>query len=270
MRSEFWKDIVSGMKVGVRMNRQKLLGEYFSGVFLPSESPKRQVYDDAVRYVGGEKVEFAGVENLPRSGGAMVVFNHPYGDVLFLGMLEFVKVLGDETGRKDFCVMMGGSMPLHNALGEALYPMSNTIIDRFADLFPDNVLKVPSKKGEWDYRKRRNEAKQAAVKAVVEDKKIFALSPAGAVDGQGTPRRGAGEIGLRVSEAGSPVIPVALWEEKGTTFVRVGKGFDVLGQSYEEAAMTMVTKISELMPGNGLIVSSGITTDYWSRRSKNL
>jgi hypothetical protein len=252
MSKEFWREIEAGLIVGSRMDHQGLLWRYAKGVFIPGMVTRRNVYEDAKKYVEGMRIETTGIENLPKTDGALLVFNHPQGDIVFPGMFELIRVLGDEVGRKDFCIMMGGSMPMHNRMGDALYSLTDKIIARFADLFEDNVLKIPSRKSQSDYTATRQAAKDLTVEMIDVGKKVFALSPAGALDGYGKPRRGAGEIGRRVSETGRPVIPVAIWKGGKMVFLSIGKGFSASGLSDEDAAIKMVEKIRELIPENNL------------------
>ncbi len=239
MSNKFVKEMVKGFEVAGVMHRSGLLKEYIAGVFSNSLPETRDVYDDALRYIEELKIVSVGGENIPENGGAMLVFNHPLGDILFPGMFEVVRVSKEIAGR-DIRVVVGRSSPFHNKLEKLITPWIDDKSSRFTGMFPKNAIDLSANNGD--------SVKTVSIKTVVEDGEILALAPTGGVDGERYPQWGAGEIAINVSEANLPIIPVAMWKRKGVIYVRIGTKFDVIGLNKEEAADKMVIEISELLP----------------------
>lgn len=239
MSKRFFKESLAAFEVANTMRKRGLLGEYAAGVFSNSPVKPRDVYADALRYIEGKNIKSVGAENIPKTGGAMLVFNHPLGDILFAGMFELVRV-SKETAKRNLRVVVGKSSPFNNQLREIISPWLDEKLRIFNIMFSENVIDLSANNGD--------SVKTVSRKTVVEDGEILAMAPTGGVDGERYPQWGAGEIAISVSEVNLPIIPVAMWRRKGVIYVRIGTKIDVSGLNKEESADKMVIEISELLP----------------------
>lgn len=202
-------------------------------------------------------VKINGIENFPLQTSSLLVFNHPNMDVLLPAILELVIKIHDLKGAKTK-IMMGSEIPLFGKFNETSpLPGSIAFIQRFHNLYSDNIISVPMSKGRKDYESGRFMALRNAVNALKRGDTIL-VSPEGHVEEENrishisTFHKGSGGLTLIAGRIGIPTVPVGIWREKGDSLINLSVGTPYLPNITDElkASALAMYQISKVLPNN--------------------
>lgn len=236
--------------------RAGLLSELVTGM-INGESG-RSLIEDARKLMKdlerNSQVEISGLENIPKEGGSVIVFNHPNMDVLLPAMLEFLVKIYDLNGQQvkiaivSELTLMSASLNQKTAL-----PGSTQIMERFNRMYSKNIISVPTAKHRKDYLTGRTLAMRKLMRAVL-NKEIVIISPEGHVEKNGaispveTYHEGSGKLAILATKMGIPTVPMGVWEEGKTIQVVVGEPFYISTEEADQAAVEAMYEVSKYLP----------------------
>lgn len=235
-----------GLREMSNMGRSGLLLPYIEGTLRlrKGKDYTRSVYEDAKKHNKELNIETTGVENIPTNSGALILFNHPLGDVLFPAMYELVRVIKDYNNG-DLKVVVGRSMPIDGTtwVGKKIKPTVDRLTTNFNTMFSENVINLPDDSAD------RSGIVRKLIRSL-KDGELIAMAPHGVVDGNGGPKEGVPFIARMLYGRGFrvPIIPVGIWKEKGIINIRIGKDFDVRVLDDVFAGLAIMNNIGQLLP----------------------
>lgn len=126
------------------------------------------------------------MENIPKEGGSLIVFNHPNMDVLLPAMLELLVKIYDLNGQQ-VKLAMGSEIPMTTANfnEKTALPGSILLLKRFHQMYSENIISVPTAEKRKDYLSGRTRAVRQIMRAFKE-KNVVIISPEGHVEKNGT------------------------------------------------------------------------------------
>jgi len=237
-------------------NRAGLIGELLKGM-IGAETDRDMVVDARKLIRELEKqnpVEIFGLENIPKEGGCLMVFNHPNIDVLLPAILSMIVKLDDKTGQR-VCLVQGSEIPMttNDFNAKTSLPGSVALLRRFHGLYPKNIIPVPTAEDRNDYLTGR----AVAVRKIMREFKknnIVLISPEGHIEENNTIsppetfHKGSGKLGSLATKLGIPTVAMGVWEEDGVTYVNIGKPFFVSSEDPDEAVVEMMYGVALTLP----------------------
>ncbi len=218
----------------------------------------RDLVADARRLVKELKkhcvVEVMGIENIPKESGCLVVFNHPNIDVLMPAMLDLITEIFDENGQQ-VCLAMGSEIPMTTSKfnDKSALPGSVSLLRRFHQLYPNNIISVPTAEKRKDFLTGRAVAVRKIMKEFKKNN-IVLISPEGHVEEGGvvsppeTYHEGSGKLGILAASMGIPTVPVGIWKEEGVIVTNVGEPFMIESEEADMAVVEMMYCVARAMP----------------------
>lgn len=236
--------------------RAGLFGEMVTGI-IKGESGRSLVTDARKLMKELERksqVEISGLENIPKEGGSMIVFNHPNMDILLPAMLELCIQVFDLNGQQ-VKLAMGSEIPMTttNFNEKTALPGSILLLKRFHQMYSDNIISVPTAEKRKDYLTGRMSAVRKMMRAFKE-KNIVIISPEGHVEKEGrispveTYHDGSGKLAILATKMGIPTVPVAVWEEGKTIQVVVGEPFFMTTEESDLVAVEAMFEVAKYLP----------------------
>lgn len=219
---------------------------------------ERDFYSDAARLLDayGEhlKVQMSGTENILTEKGGLVVFNHPQTSTLLPSLSALMIAIKNEKHRNAF-VVMGSEIPLFGRFNRYPVPFSIQLLERFHNMYPHNIISVPTARRRKDYSRGRVLAARHAFSFLMKGD-IVMISPEGHVEignhisPAETLHSGSGELAILATKNKIPIYPVAIWGEGGSVInVIVGSPFGITTPNREEAANDLMRHVADLLPG---------------------
>lgn len=201
------------------------------------------------------EVSLSGLENIPKEGGSMIVFNHPNMEVLLPAMMELVIGIFDNSGQQ-IKLAMGSEIPMTTANfnEKTSLPGSIKLLERFHRLYSENIISVPTAEDRKDFLIGRTVAVRKMMRAF-QEKNIVVISPEGHVEKDGsispidTYHEGSGKLAILATRLGVPTVPVAIWAEgKKEVQVLIGKPFFISTGEADLAAVEAMFEVAKYMP----------------------
>jgi len=239
--------------------RAGLLNELVTGMI--KEETGRSLVEDARKLLWEletkTKVNFSGLENIPKDTGCLIVFNHPNMDVLLPAMLKLFVQIYDVNGQQVKLAMASEiSLTTSNFNGKTTLPGSVQLLERFHRMYSENIISVPTAEDRKDFLGGRTSAVRKMMRALKE-KNIVLMSPEGHIEKGGeispteTYHEGSGKLAILASKMGIPTVPVAVWAEipKEVEMV-VGKPFFITTEKASLASTEAMFEIAKYLPEN--------------------
>jgi len=148
-------------RIAASFYRAGLMGELVAGMVKGEEG--RSMVEDARRLrtelESDSMVSFSGLENIPREGGAVIVFNHPNMEILLPAMLELFVRIYDNNGQQ-VKLVIGSEIPMttKNYNEKTALPVSVLLLERFHRLYSKNIISVPTSENRKDFLSGRTMA----------------------------------------------------------------------------------------------------------------
>jgi len=199
-------------------------------------------------------VHINGIENISKSDGCLMVFNHPNVDILLPAFLKLIVEINKVYERKNPVFVAGSEIPLFGRFERYPLPGSLTLLRRFHHLYPDNIISVPTARMRKDYTEGRFLAARKVISSL-RSKNIVVISPEGhvEVDNQISPldtfHEGSGRLAIMATKRQIPINPVAIWEEgQDTINVEVGEPFNTETNDSVDAVNDLMRHVANLLP----------------------
>lgn len=229
-------------------NHDGLLGELLRDIARGNQ--RRNFIEDMSVLAERVNSQVEGLENLPPSGG-LVAFNHPEVHIIAPALFSLAIKMAERFGDDRFTVVMGSEMPL---TPQIYFPFSPLLIQRFADLYPETFLLVPTYKSRSDYRYLRNRVSSQVVEKIRSNRFVF-IAPEGRVGEDGSIqdvsvyRKGYGDLARYITSISKPIIPLGVWLDQDQIKLKIGQPFAVHMPGRYAAIKTMKA-VSEQLPNS--------------------
>ena len=222
------------------------------GEILFSKSIKpRNFVEDMRLFFKGQEVVIDGIENIPKTGGGLIIINHPNLSIIFPAICKIPIAIKDQLKRDDVALLIGLRLKL---IVNIDFPGSAKAIKRFFEFYPDHLLQVPGNRSAPDYETGRQRVKDE-IQSRLEGGKLIILSPEASISVSGSllPTRsyryGAGEVGVSTSILDVPIIPTGIWLDNNIIKVKIGKPFYLPITSIpKDAVIHMMGQVAKQIP----------------------
>lgn len=237
-------------KIIGQLSSDGVLPEIISDILFQRRTP-RNFLEDAGKIADHNTVAVEGLENIPQTGGVLIVFNHPYLDILLPALMNLAVGIKKEAGREDFTLVMASEFRLSGRQVERHFPGSPALFRGLGKLYPDTIILVPQKKSRRDYDSGRSAAAKRIIKALF-DNRIVAISPEGQIEKDGSMldikdyESGVGRIAKFVIKKGIAIIPVGIRKnEVSKIILRIGEKMSLQSDD-EELLSTIMSEVKTL------------------------
>lgn len=229
-----------------------VLPNILADILLQRNSP-RDFLDDAGRIALQNEVIVDGLENIPRSGGVLLVFNHPYLTTLLPALMNLAVGINNEIGRKDFTLVMASEFRLSGNHDDRHLPGSPAFFRGFGKLYPENIILVPQKKSRRDYDSGRVNAGTNIIRALLNGR-IVAISPEGQIEKDGVVldvheyQSGAGKIAKWAIKKAMFIVPIGIWKDQVEELhTKIGQPLKIQSKNDQEVLREIMSEVQSLI-----------------------